>query len=176
MPIGLECRESPPIRDIFKVRFDRQDQLRKSVFKAKFKMFSDKSRPQILYVEDHKDTRELVSVILDTNLFDVTTADTIVEGERLLQAKHFDLYLLDRWLPDGDGLELAKTIRQSDPLTPIVFMSAVAFAKDRMESLEAGAQAYLIKPVVPTELFDVISALVELDPTASTPLSLSVVY
>ena len=45
-----------------------------------------------------------------------------------------------------------------------------------MESLEAGAQAYLIKPVVPTELFDVISALVELDPTASTPLSLSVVY
>jgi len=139
-------------------------------------MFSDNARPQILYVEDHEDTREMVSIILGKNRFDVTTADTIVDGEQLLRAKHFDLYLLDRWLPDGDGLELAKTIRQSDPLTPIVFMSAVAFEHDRMESLEAGAQAYLIKPVAPADLLDAISSLVKFDPTASTPLSLSVAH
>ena len=139
-------------------------------------MFPDKPRPQILYVEDHEDTSELVSVILGKERFDVTTASTIVEAMRLIEAKHFDLYLLDRWLPDGDGLELAITIRQFDPLTPIVFVSGAAFEQDRVESLEAGAQAYLIKPVVPAELFDVISGLVEVDLTANSSLSLSVAY
>jgi DNA-binding response OmpR family regulator len=139
-------------------------------------MFPEKARPQILYVEDHEDTQVLVSIILGKNNFDVTTTDSLVDGKQLLRTKHFDLYLLDRWLPDGDGLELAKTIRQSDPLTPIVFVSAVAFEHDRMESLEAGAQAYLVKPVNPTELLDVISDLVKFNPTASTNLSLSIAH
>jgi DNA-binding response OmpR family regulator len=117
-------------------------------------------RHNILYVEDHEDTRELVSMILDKREIDVTTAQSVEEGTRLARARHFDLYLLDLWLPDGEGLELARVIRQFDPVTPIVFFSAAAFESDQHEAFEAGAQAYLIKPAVPSDLCNLIAALI----------------
>ena len=124
-------------------------------------MSDELARPKILYVEDHEDTRELVKIILRNNEFDVITAATIADGIRLALDQHFDLYLLDLWLPDGIGLELAQMIRDIDDTTPIVFFSAAAYDTDRLDAMQAGAQAYLIKPAVPSELCRVISTLVE---------------
>src|SRR5262245_52613965 len=117
--------------------------------------------PEILYVEDHEDTRELVSIILGKNRFDVTTTNTLQEGTRLAREHQFDLYLLDLWLPDGVGLELARLIREFDHETPIVFFSAAAYESDKLDALNAGAQAYLIKPAVPSELCSVITTLIK---------------
>jgi DNA-binding response OmpR family regulator len=124
-------------------------------------MLSTNAKPKILYVEDHEDTRELVKIILRNNEFDVTTTGTLEDGIRLAHEQQFDLYLLDLWLPDGVGLELARVIREIDRTTPIVFFSAAAYETDRLEALEAGAQAYLIKPAVPSELCRVITTLIE---------------
>jgi len=81
--------------------------------------------------------------------------------EFVWQDQPFDLYLLDLWLPDGIGLELARAIREVDNETPIVFFSAAAYETDRFEAMQAGAQAYLTKPAKPSELCRVISSLIE---------------
>jgi len=131
-------------------------------------MFRNGRRAKILYVEDHEDTLELVSIVLRKNKFDVTTANTFEDGNQLAHTSSFDLYLLDLWLPDGEGLQLARLIREFDPNTPIVFFSAAAYEADRREALEAGAQAFLTKPATPSELCDVINALVNFHPTHNT--------
>jgi DNA-binding response OmpR family regulator len=130
---------------------------------------------RILYVEDHEDTRELVKIILRKNEFDVVTVATLQDGIRLSHDQHFDLYLLDLWLPDGIGLDLARAIREIDSETPIVFFSAAAYETDRLDALQAGAQAYLTKPAQPSELCKVISSLIEFNEVvhADRHLSLS---
>jgi len=79
----------------------------------------------------------------------------------LAGSQHFDLYLLDSWLPDGSGLDLCKQIREFDQATPIVFYSAAAYEIDRDQALLSGAQAYLVKPSQPSELCNVVTSLIE---------------
>ncbi|PYS67643.1 MAG: hypothetical protein DMF69_22455 [Acidobacteria bacterium] len=116
----------------------------------------------------------MVCLVLESNDFDVRTAGTLEDGIRLAQEEVFDLYLLDMWLPDGVGLELARIVRKSDCATPIVFFSAAAYESDHSDALAAGAQAYLIKPINPTELCDVISTLIESPEIARTAKRVSV--
>ena len=116
---------------------------------------------RILYIEDHDDTRELVSIILRQNDYDVITGSTIEAGIRLARSDRFDLYLLDSWLPDGSGLDLCKQIREFDPFTPILFYSAAAYEADREDALKSGAQGYLIKPSQTSELCSLVSSLIE---------------
>jgi len=120
----------------------------------------EKSR-RILYIEDHDDTRELVTLLLAQQSYEVITGSTIASGVALAGTEKFDLYLLDSWLPDGSGLELCKRIRQFDKTTPILFYSAAAYAADSELALNCGAQAYLVKPSQPTELCDLVSDLIE---------------
>lgn len=123
-------------------------------------MHLEKSR-RILYIEDHDDTRELVTLLLAQKSYEVITGTTIASGVALAGAEDFDLYLLDSWLPDGSGLDLCKRIRQFDKTTPILFYSAAAYAADSELALECGAQAYLVKPSQPTELCDLVTDLIE---------------
>ena len=67
----------------------------------------EKSR-RILYIEDHDDTRELVTLLLAQKSYEVITGTTIKSGVELAGTEKFDLYLLDSWLPDGSGLDLCK--------------------------------------------------------------------
>ena len=116
---------------------------------------------RILYIEDHDDTRELVTIILRQNDYDVITGSTIEAGIHLARSNRFDLYLLDSWLPDGSGLDLCKQIREFDPSTPILFYSAAAYEADREDALKSGAQGYLIKPSQTSELCSLVSSLIE---------------
>jgi DNA-binding response OmpR family regulator len=120
----------------------------------------EKSR-RILYIEDHDDTRELVTLLLAQKSYEVITGSTIASGVALAGTDEFALYLLDSWLPDGSGLELCKQIRQFDKNTPILFYSAAAYATDSELALASGAQAYLVKPSLPTELCDLVTDLIE---------------
>lgn len=117
--------------------------------------------PRVLYVEDHDDTRELVTLLLNQRSFEVVTGSTIASGIALATAQEFDLYLLDSWLPDGSGLDLCQRIREFDKTTPILFFSAAAYASDHETALRCGAQAYLTKPSHPTELCRVVTELIE---------------
>ena len=117
--------------------------------------------PRVLYVEDHEDTRELVTLVLEQKCLEVVTGSSIKSGVALAYSQEFDLYLLDSWLPDGSGLELCRLIREFDKATPILFYSAAAYEMDRAEALKCGAQAYLIKPSHPSELCSLVTSLIE---------------
>ena len=120
-----------------------------------------KTTPRVLYIEDHEDTRELVTLVLEQRCYEVVTGSTIESGVALAGSQEFDLYLLDSWLPDGSGLELCKLIREFDKATPILFYSAAAYEMDRAEAIKCGAQAYLVKPSHPTELCTMVTSLIE---------------
>lgn len=117
--------------------------------------------PRVLYIEDHEDTRDLVTLVLQQRSIEVVTGSTIESGVALAATQHFDLYLLDSWLPDGSGLDLCRQIRQFDKSTPILFYSAAAYEIDRDRAINSGAQAYLIKPSQPSELCSLVSSLIE---------------
>ena len=118
-------------------------------------------KPRVLYIEDHEDTRELVTLLLGQKSYEVVTGNSIESGIALANDQKFDLYLLDSWLPDGSGLELCLKIRQFDKTTPILFYSAAAYASDHDMALQCGAQAYLIKPSQPSDLCRLVTELIE---------------
>lgn len=120
-----------------------------------------KDGPRVLYIEDHEDTRELVTLVLEQRSFQVVSGSTIETGVALAGSQRFDLYLLDSWLPDGSGLDLCKQIREFDKATPILFYSAAAYEIDRDQAIKSGAQAYLIKPSQPSELCNLVASLIE---------------
>src|SRR5215475_6607723 len=107
-------------------------------------------KKRILFVEDEGDLHELVALTLTG--YSVIYAHDFNEGLRQARQRYFDLYILDNWLPDGNGVELCRQIREFDPHTPVLFLSAAAFESDVREALAAGAQIYLTKPSAPDEL------------------------
>src|SRR5215475_14156955 len=108
---------------------------------------SNRERKRILLVEDEGDARELAELTLAEYIH--ICARDFDEGLRLAYLRYFDLYILDNWLPDGSGVEMCRLIRGFDPHTPILFCSAAAYAGDIREAKRAGAQEYLVKPVIP---------------------------
>ena len=104
-------------------------------------------RKRILCADDHEDTRTMIALWLDLCGYEVTTAGSIAESLPLTERGGFDLLILDGWYPDGLGLDLCEQIRRFDSHTPILFLSALAYADDIAKGMNAGAQAYLTKPV-----------------------------
>ena len=103
-------------------------------------------RPRVLYVDDDEDSREMLSTILGFSRIETKAVGTAAQALLLIQAERFDLYLLDSRLPDLDGFELCRQIRDFDPHTPILFFSGAAYEADKKRGIEAGANAYVIKP------------------------------
>jgi DNA-binding response OmpR family regulator len=116
------------------------------------------NRKRILLVEDYEDSRDLATHTLRE--YAITCARNFNEGLRMALQGGYDLYILDNWLPDKSGVELCRAIREFDIHTPILFYSAAAYAKDIQEGLRAGAQAYLVKPVIPDELRKAVAQLI----------------
>jgi DNA-binding response OmpR family regulator len=108
-------------------------------------MNSNREKKRILMVEDHEDAWEIAALSLEE--YTLIYARNFDEGLRLARRGYFDLYILDNWLPDGNGIELCRVIREFDPHTPILFYTACAYPRDLQAALSAGAQAYLAKPV-----------------------------
>ena len=118
------------------------------------------NKHRILYTEDHVDTQELVSFILNRLNYEVVITASSEDALRLAQAERFDLYMIDARLPDGSGVDLCSRIREFDTATPILFYSANAMDSEKRMALESGAQGYLTKPATPGELGGAISRLV----------------
>ena len=102
--------------------------------------------PRSLYVEDHDDTRVLMTILLERAGFDVTAVGTGSECLAFAAPGSFDLYLLNHTFPDASGVGLCLALRERDARTPIVFYSSRAMPQEREEAMKAGADEYLIKP------------------------------
>lgn len=102
---------------------------------------------RILYAEDDTDTRELVTLILERQNCQVVATESQDEALRLARAEHFDLYLIDNWMPGVSGVRLCEQLREFDQLTPVLFYSGAGYETDKKRALSSGAQGYLVKPV-----------------------------
>ncbi|HEX2794383.1 MAG TPA: response regulator transcription factor [Croceicoccus sp.] len=113
----------------------------------------------ILHIEDDariaSDLQQLVRATGDR----VTWEATGSEGLRRAGVGQFDVIILDRMLPDIDGLTLIKRMRQSGIGTPVLMLSALGRTIDRAEGLDAGADDYLAKPFEAAELLARLRAL-----------------
>ena len=106
------------------------------------------AKTHILCVDDDGDVAELVSMMLrsaDAD-YEVESVALPEEALRLAAERGFDLYVLDYRYPRTTGVEVCKQIRLRDPHTPIMFFTAEARERVRLEALAACADAYLIKP------------------------------
>ncbi len=101
---------------------------------------------RILCVDDHADTSEMLQLLLSSEDYEVLTAVNIEEAIKLATSESFDLYVLDKRLPDGSGLELCQTLTKLTPNVPCMFYSGDAYELHRHEALAAGADAYVAKP------------------------------
>jgi DNA-binding response OmpR family regulator len=101
---------------------------------------------RILCIDDHDDTSEMLSLILSQEDFEVVTTRTVEEALQHASPGAFDLYVLDKHLPDGSGLDLCAKLNEVTPGVPCLVYSGDAYAIHRSEALAAGAHAYVVKP------------------------------
>ena len=108
---------------------------------------SVEKRKHILCADDHEDTRAMMSALLSMSGYQVTTTGSVTDTLSLTEKGGFDLFIIDGLYPDGHGVDLCEQIRTFDSHTPILFLSALAYESDIAKGINAGAQAYLTKPV-----------------------------
>lgn len=107
--------------------------------------------PHVLVVDDDRRLRELLRAYLTDNGFIVTTASDAAEARARLAGLTFDLIVLDVMMPGENGLDLTESLRETNPV-PILLLTAMGEADDRIAGLERGADDYLAKPFEPREL------------------------
>lgn len=120
----------------------------------------------ILIVEDHPATRRFLADNLAADGYEPLEADTARDGRRLMASQSPDLAIIDLGLPDRDGLELLRDVREADrlvskldPQLPLIVLSGRAGELDRVRGFERGADDYLVKPFSYPELRARIVAL-----------------
>ena len=90
----------------------------------------------------------------------MVTASSVDEALKELKLQKFSLLILDSLLGDGLGVDLCRRVRTTDSNTPILFCSGLAAEKNKAEALQAGAQAYLVKPVGIPEMCETVARLI----------------
>ena len=114
---------------------------------------------KILVVEDEAKIADLLKRGIENAGYTVETADNGATALELLHGTVFDLIILDLMLPDVDGFELLKKIRNRRVIAPVLILSARDVVNDRVKGLEVGADDYLVKPFAFVELMARIRAL-----------------
>ncbi|MDC0217259.1 response regulator transcription factor [Pelagibacteraceae bacterium] len=115
----------------------------------------------ILLVDDDQRLRELLKDYLNEKNFQVFTSEDFDEAREILGFFIFDLIILDRMMPTGDGIDLIQDIKKVSK-TPIIMLTAMGQNNDKIDGLKTGTDDYLSKPFEPEELFLRINNLLKL--------------
>ena len=113
---------------------------------------------RILCIDDHLDSAEMLKLLLSQEDYEVVTATTLRDALQLATSESFDLYVLDRHLPDGTGVELCRQLTEATPNVPCIFYTGDAYELHRHEAMAAGADDYVAKPDVEA-LIDAVAKL-----------------
>ncbi len=122
--------------------------------------------PHLLVVDDDARLRELLRAFLARQGFRVTIAEDSAAAEQKLKSFAFDLLVLDVMMPGEDGIKFTQRLRGTTDV-PILLLTAMGEATDRITGLASGADDYLVKPFEPDELLLRIRAILRRAPAAT---------
>ena len=114
---------------------------------------------RILLIEDELNLSEALIHVFKKNKYEADAAYNGKTGEEMAMNEVYDVIVLDRMLPERDGVTLLKNIRKKGIKTPVIFLTAKHTTQDKIEGLDAGADDYLVKPFENAELLARIRAL-----------------
>lgn len=114
---------------------------------------------RILVVDDDKHTRILMRSLLENDGYTVFTAENGEDALELMDKEHIDLVVLDIMMPEMDGYEFTRTLRESDNNLPILMVSAKQLPADKKKGFLVGTDDYITKPVDEEEMLLRIKAL-----------------
>lgn len=115
---------------------------------------------KILYVEDNDIISSEIKKYLENENIDTHIAKTVLEAKKLVLANIYNLILLDIMLPDGDGIEFYKYIKQKYNI-PIIFLTAKNSEDDIVKGIDLGADDYIVKPFKMRELTSRIKNIIK---------------
>jgi CheY-like chemotaxis protein len=118
---------------------------------------------KILIVEDNSDLSQLLAFYLSDAGYEISRAGNSAQGISKALAERPNLIITDLYLPDMNAVDATAILKQ-DPATsaiPIVVLTAMAFGEWKSKALKAGVAKYLIKPVSPPELTEVVRRLIQ---------------
>lgn len=101
---------------------------------------------KILVVEDDLSLSAGICFELDCNNYLTVAAYNCKKAKQLIQSDHFDLAILDVNLPDGNGFDLCRTIKETHPELPVIFLTANDLENDVLNGFDLGAEDYVTKP------------------------------
>ncbi|WP_018126509.1 response regulator transcription factor [Balneola vulgaris] len=113
----------------------------------------------ILVVEDDPSVRTLVKAVLEHNGNSVSTAETAHDGQTMAVENDYEMIVLDLGLPDGDGYEVCKHLRDEGITTPVLVLSGEQETDVKVKCLKVGADDYLTKPFNTEELLARMEAI-----------------
>ncbi len=113
---------------------------------------------KILAVDDDKDILKVLKANLELHDYEVDTADSWSAAQEILAGTKPDLVILDVMLPDGDGMEICRELRNNMPEVPVIMLTAKDKVSDKVFGLESGADDYVVKPFETIELLARIKA------------------
>jgi DNA-binding response OmpR family regulator len=129
------------------------------------------ARPHILLVDDEPSIIENLAPFLKRSGFEVSTASNGSLALKLLEQAEPDLIVSDVLMPEMDGRELLRKLRQDDNWIPVILLTQVGEAFERAVALEEGADDYINKPFEPHELVARIRAVLRRAKPGTPPLS-----
>ncbi len=118
-------------------------------------------KKNILIIDDDKRLRELLKDYLEEQNLKIYLCEDYLDAKDVLSYIYFDLIILDRMMPSGDGIDLIEFIKQNSN-TPIIMLTAMGEDENKIIGLKTGADDYLAKPFEPEELFLRINNLLNL--------------
>jgi CheY-like chemotaxis protein len=125
---------------------------------------------RLLLVDDDPDTRDIIERVLARRGADVVAVPSAAAALQAVEDSRFDVLLVDVMMPGMDGYDLMRKIRalpaEKNGRVPAATITARSVLEDRLESLRAGFQSHLAKPIEPDELVELVQALVGADRSA----------
>ena len=113
----------------------------------------------ILIVDDDKNTRRLLTAVLEAENYSVSTAENGEDAFRVMDRTHIDLIVLDIMMPKMDGYTFTTLLREQNPDMPVLMLTAKQLPADKHRGFLAGTDDYMVKPIDETELLLRIKAL-----------------
>ena len=113
----------------------------------------------ILVIDDDKNTRRLLQAVLENEGYQVFTAENGVDALEIMDRHHIDLAVLDIMMPQMDGYEFTRTLRECNNTLPILMVSAKQLPSDKKHGFFVGTDDYMTKPIDEEEMLWRIKAL-----------------